>query len=310
MPVVPRTAASRRDVPRATPTWLARWAAQLYQPGILLPTAVALAVIITWPYLPAWAPDLSHDPAYQLTVDELRLPAAHEWIPAEFAARLLERAGATPGRPLSLLRDGLAERIARELELDPWVQSVERVQQHRDGTVTVELTFRRPVLMVSTPRGMYAVDAAGVLLPPEDFAAEDIRRFPLARGVSVLPRVGAGQVWEHPGVRGAARLAVLLAPKGDDTDPWRALGLQAILTPTEPVGGALTYELLTAGDSRIVWGRAPGEDALEPPPEQKLARLVYYRETCGGFETASGPQRIDIRDVDVIYSGALDEARR
>jgi len=159
---------------------------------------------------------------------------------------------------------------------------------------------------------MYAVDGEGVLLPPEDFRAEDIRRFPLARNVSTLPRVGAGDVWSDPAVLGAARLAALLTPQQDETDPWRSLGLAAILLPQSPPNGGqpLTYELQTTGGSRIIWGHAPGGDSLEPSPDQKLARLVYYREQCGGFETAQGPTRIDIRDIEVIYAGALTENRQ
>lgn len=307
MPVVPRTAVRpRAAAPAAAPIWLARLAARLYQPALLLPTALAVAAIVTWPYLPAWAPDLSRDPAYQLTPSRLHLPAGHAWIPSDFADGVLARAGATPQRPLSLLREGLAERIARSLELDPWVEAVHRVQQQRDGTISVELQFRRPVLMVATSRGMYAVDAAGVLLPPESFRAEDVARFPLARQAQSLPSVGAGQVWNDAGVRGAARLAAVLAPHGDDSDPWKSLALTAILIPPATAGDSrLTYELQTTGGSRIIWGHAPDPDSLEPPAEQKLARLIYYREQCGGFEAAHGPTRIDIRGIDVIYAGAL-----
>lgn len=307
----PRAAASATAAPQS---WLARVVRQLYQPGILLPAALALAGIVTWPYLPAWAPDLSHDPAYQLHAAQLQLPTPHAWVPKEVAQRVLDRAGATPEQPLSLLRDGLAERIAKSLDLEPWVQSVTRVEQRRDGTIAVDLTYRRPVLMVSTARGMYAVDVAGVLLPPEDFTAEDIRSFPLARNVTSLPRVGAGEVWQDPAILGAARLAAALAPRGDSSDPWMTHGLTAILLPTAKASASdplpPTYELLTSGGSRIIWGHAPDADSLEPSTEQKLARLTYYREQCGGFETAQGPSRIDIRDIEVIYAGTLPGERR
>jgi hypothetical protein len=309
MAVVPRTTARPKPASAAGPSWAARLLHRLYQPGILFPTALAMGLIVMWPYLPAWAPDLSHDPTYQVTAERLQLPARHRWVPPRFAADVLTRAGATPDHPLSLLVDGLSERIAKSLAADPWVKSVREVRQQRDGTIAVELEFRRPVLMVSTPRGMYAVDAEGVLLPPEDFRAEDIREFPLARGVRSLPQVGAGQVWTEPGVRGAAQLAAVLAPKLDAADPWRSLSLAAILVPSNGGEARATYELLTSGGSRIVWGHAPGADSLEPPVEQKLARLVYYRQQCGGFETAQGPTRIDIRDIDVIHASALSEQR-
>jgi hypothetical protein len=300
--------------PEQPPTWMMRFLRQLYQPGILFPMALAFAAIVTWPYLPAWAPDLSTDPVYQVRAECLRLPESHPWIPADFATRVLERAGATADKPLSLLQDGLAERLARSFALEPWVREVQRVELRRDGTIHVELTYRKPVLMVATARGMYAVDEEGTLLPPEDFRAEDVRRFPLARNPGSLPTVGAGHVWADTGVRGAARLAAALAPTTDDADPWRSLGLAAVLIPPQPPAASkpqpLTYELLTVGGSRIIWGHAPGADSLEPSTEQKLARLAYYREQCNGFETAQGPARIDIRDIEVIYAGALTEERR
>jgi hypothetical protein len=312
MPAVARTAARSRIAAPPAPSRLALWLHQLYQPGILFPTALAVGLIVTWPYLPRWAPDLSREAAYLVSADRLRLPEHHEWIPEDFAEGILVRAGATPERPLSLLMDRLPERISHSLALDPWVESVRQVRQDRDGTIRADVTFRRPVLMIATPRGMYAVDEQGVLLPPEDFSAEDIRRFPIARGIATLPRGGAGETWDVPGLREAARLAAVLAPDQKETDPWRTLGLAAILVPSPSRSGAgpLTFELLTAGGSRIVWGHAPGTDSLEPPAAQKIARLIYYREQCGGFETAQGPSRIDIRDIEVIYAGALDEARR
>ena len=309
----PTRRASRAAVQAATiPPWPMRVFRQFYQPGLLFPLAVALGVIVTWPYLPRWAPDLSSDPAYQVTVERVHIPERHEWVPFEIVERVLARAGATPERPLSLLRDRLSAELAESFAAEPWVKAVREVRRERDGTIKVDLEFRRPALMVSTPRGMYAVDAEAVLLPPQDFRAEDIPRFPLARGATSLPQVGAGQAWNDPVILGAARLAEFLTSVDEDAAAWSRLGLAAIVLPgRESAADRLpSYELETAGGSRIVWGDAPGAESLEPSPKQKLARLIYYREQCGGFETAEGPARIDIRDIEVIYAGALEEQRR
>ena len=266
MPAVARKPAARprAAVPAAPPSWLQRFVRQLYQPGILFPVALALAGIVTWPVLAGVAaPNLSHDPVYHLTAHRLQLPAAHPWLPDDVAERVLDRAGAKPDQPLSLLRDGLAERLAKSLELEPWVKSVTRVEQRRDGTIAVELAYRRPVLMVSTSKGMYAVDIDGVLLPPEDFTAEDIQKFPLARNVRSLPRVGCGG-----GLAGRSRF---WGPHGSPP-----IWLPRAMRPTH--GPSLdsrpfscparrrrrvhrshpAYELLTSGGSRILWGCARG----------------------------------------------------
>jgi len=233
-------AASAR--PRGEASTAVRLLTRVYQPAYLFPLALALGTLITWPYLPRWAPDLSNDPAYQLTPERLDLPKRHAWIPAALADRVLRRAqqvgedGTTnraegEARPLSLLDPQLAARVAAGLAADPWVAEVRRVQVGRDGIVAADVEWRMPALMVSTPRGMYAVDRQGVLLPPEDFRAEDVARFPIARGVTALPQVGAGQVWNDPLLLGAVRLALFLAPRIDSTDPWQKLGLQTIELP-------------------------------------------------------------------------------
>jgi hypothetical protein len=91
----------------------------------------------------------------------------------------------------------------------PWVAAVTAVSTSPDGTVSVGLTFRRPVVVV-TPRGSSPrlVDASGVLLP----------NAPTPPGVAVLagewlpPTVPAGQVWPDPTVTRAAALAAAYQP--------------------------------------------------------------------------------------------------
>jgi len=91
----------------------------------------------------------------------------------------------------------------------PWVAAVAGVTTNPDGTVSVGLTFRKPVVLVavrgSTPR---LVDAAGVLLPAA----------PTPPGVAALsgewlpPTVPAGTVWPDPTVTRAAALAAAYQP--------------------------------------------------------------------------------------------------
>ena len=293
----------------------------MWQPSFLFPVALALGAIVTWPYLPAWEPDFSVDPTFQLTADRLVLPARHRWIPVDFAQRLITRATsevAAGKQHSSVLQPGLAQDLYHAAASEPWVRAVKLVQVQRDGSIQLDLEFRRPVLMVATPRGTYAVDVEGVLLPPEDFTASDVQEFPVARLPRMPPIDGPGMKWGDPDLEGAARLAAVLAPAGDPQDPWRRLGLAAIELPSHlarderaalPEPDAC-YQLITKGGSRILWGRAPGATTLEPPAEQKLARLQYYLDQCGSFESSQGPSRIDIRDIDVIYAGSLSEDRR
>jgi hypothetical protein len=91
----------------------------------------------------------------------------------------------------------------------PWVAAVTGVTTAPDGTVSVGLTFRRPVVVVgvrgSSPR---LVDAAGVLLP----AAPTPTGIAVLAGEWIPPPVPAGSVWPDPTVSRAAQLAAAYHP--------------------------------------------------------------------------------------------------
>jgi hypothetical protein len=296
--------ADTADAPRIG--WLTAFREQWYRPERLLPAALLLTVLFTWPYLLRWAPDLSRELAYQMTPQRLHLPPAHRWVPGDFADRVLARAerwAAAQGRtPLSLLHPALTECLARSLLAEAWVEGVHQVHQHRDGTVRVELVWRRPALMVATSRGMYAVDRHAVLLPPEDFSAADVAKFPLAVGVATWPQGGAGEPWGDPALLGAARLAALLAPRLDADDPWEQWGLATIVLPAlardggEPSAVREPYRLMTRGGVEILWGDPPGVETLEPRTEEKLARLELHLKRSGGVERPHEVIRIDLRE--------------
>lgn len=295
----------------ASPAALAvRLVRRLYQPSVLFPTAVSLAMIITWPYLAAWAPDLRGRTEFRLSADRILLSPRAEWTPHDLTERVLQRAGI---QHASLLDDDLTERLARAFQDEPWVKQVRSVSKRRGGLVNVELDYRRPVLMAATTAGVYPVDEDGVLLPPTDFTPQNVARFPLARNVRSFPSGPAGQPWGDPVVAGAARLAARLIARDAGACAWDRWDLEAILLPTpdaaSPLPEDLSYQLQTRGGSQIVWGQAPGGSSLEPPVEVKLERLNYYLQQCGSFETAAGPSRIDITGFDVIRAKSLQGAQ-
>lgn len=100
----------------------------------------------------------------------------------------------------------LSDRLTAAFRKHPWVAGVGGVSVAADGTVTVGLTFRVPVLAVRWRGGgeseLRAVDAAGVLLPTDAPTA----------GLAVLanertgPKPAVGQVWPERDVPRAAEL--------------------------------------------------------------------------------------------------------
>jgi hypothetical protein len=99
--------------------------------------------------------------------------------------------------------------LSAAFAMHPWVAAVTGVTAGPDGAVTVGLTFRQPVLVVSVHgEGPRLVDATGVLLPVA----------PTPTGVTVLvgevlpPTVPAGAVWPDPIVKRAAEWSTIYKP--------------------------------------------------------------------------------------------------
>lgn len=282
-----------------------------YRPQILLLLAIFGAVAVLHPYVRDWLPDPGASPDYQFTAREMHVTPPNRWVPRDLVEQVVRRAG-LPDQ-FSLLDDGLVAKLAAAFEAHPWVSRVVQVRASRETGIVVDLEYRVPVMMVDTIRGAYPVDVAGVLLPPADFSDSEAARFPHLQNVKSNPAGPAGVAWGDVIVIGGARLAATLAPEQNLSRYWDRFQLEAIVAPRPGRADAaladLTYELRTRGQSRIVWGRPPGGDELEPPPSQKLARLEQYLSRYGSFDAPHGPYRIDIRHFEVIEVGSLPEAK-
>ncbi len=160
------------------------------------------------------------------------------------------------------------------------------------GKVYVELTYRRPVAMVSAPDGYFPVDADGVLLPSKDFDPSDPARYVEIITPYPEPTGDVGTPFGRPGVAGAARIAGLLSAHR------RRLGLKSIHVEYQELAGRLRaqFRLRTAGGSIIEWGSAPGhEQRDESPARQKVRRLVQLAATRSSLAMPGKPQWIDVR---------------
>lgn len=271
--------------------------------------ALLIGGVYLYPSLRAWLPDLDSQPEYRFRTSDLRTNAPHRWVPANLTERVLSDAGVP--EEVSLLDESLAPRIAAAFAAQPWVAGVETVRISRHHGIEVRLTYRVPVLMVETQGGggMYPVDRDGILLPPADFTPDDIAEFPKLRGIESPPTGGSGSAWGNPVVLAGARLAEVLTPDGDLERYWRRFQLSAIEPAQEEAGVPVTFELATAAGSRIIWGRPPGEDELEPSVEQKLGRLESYFAGQGGSDSPQSRRRIDIRHFDAIEVISLEGAQ-
>lgn len=312
MPRNPTTAAPATPRPRTSQT-RARVNAVArtgYRPRLLLALAVAAGLAMLAPYVKSWFPNLAVLEEFQFSTRDIDITPPNRWVPPDLVAQVVRRGG-LPER-VSLLEPELVRRVAEAFADDPWVARVVRVAISRNRGIEAELEYRVPVLMVETARGVYPVDVDAVLLPPGDFSESDARMFPLLRNVKTQPGGAAGTPWGDNVVLGGARLAAALAPEQDLARYWDRFQLASIEAPVpknaQPQLEDLAYELATRGGTRIVWGRPPGGDDLEPSPAQKLGRLEQYLTNYGSFEAPHGPYRIDIRHFEVIEVSTLDDA--
>ncbi|WP_373649534.1 cell division protein FtsQ/DivIB [Schlesneria sp. DSM 10557] len=269
--------------------WL-RW---LFQPLRLLRVALLAGVAAASPYVVEKLPDLSQRSEYRIALSQVQLvppPAAP--VPLNLIDQVAEQSGLPD--ELSLLENSLTDDLAAAFGRHPWVAEVVQVRKSFPASVTIELKYRRPVLLANVPGGQVPLDANGIVLPTADFSPADKKNYPTLRNVSALPRVRAGMVWSDPAILAAARLAETLA------DKWQSLKFEAISIPrevdpaTEPHDVLL--ELVGQGGSHIVWGRPPGSDHPgELEASQKIRRLEKYLADFGDYAQPNGPYEIDIR---------------
>jgi hypothetical protein len=229
---------------------------------------------------------------YRLDPRNIEVTPPPPWIRTDVKAEVIRNASLDAA--LSVLDENLTVNIAQAFALHPWVAKVTRVSKHHPARVEVEVVYRQPVVMVEVSGGLLPVDGDGVLLPSDDFSPAEARKYPRLSEVKTVPIGPQGTRWGDARVAGGAKLAALLMAD------WQAFKLARIV-PTVPPAGVrssddTSYELVSQGGTRILWGHAPGsERAGDPSAADKLERLKRYLAQHGSFEAASGAQVLDVR---------------
>lgn len=287
--------------------WWSRMIHGALQPRILGTIVLAGLFVVVIPAIPSLWPTISQRDRFKLSVDAIELTAASNWAPHDVALRVAAEHPEWSDR--SLLDRTLVADLAEAFAKHPWIEKVDRVEKTRQGRVIVQVTYRTPVAMIETYRGLYPVDAQGVLLPPSDFSITESNQLPRLEGIKSLPNGKPGQPWGDPIVVAGAKLCSELIPKGTLDTHWTRFGLKAVIAPPPPSTGPadipepLVFQLVTNGTEKnnyqdgrlIIWGRAPGDDALEPTVAQKLGRLEEYLNRFKSLEQPEDGQVLDLR---------------
>jgi hypothetical protein len=264
----------------------------LFRPKTLLFLATVVAAIAFLPRLSKLIPDLNQRAEYLLATEAIVITPPEKWVPKDLLQQVIEQSGLP--KTVSILDKDLNSHLAEAFDRHPWVEEVVEIRKTKPARIEVALIYRKPVVMIEVPDGMYPVTANGFLLPPKDFSGRDIKFFPVVRNARSSPRGPAGTLWGDVAVSGAARLASVLERH------WREFDLIAIQIPLTTEANLtlddLIYSLTTSGGSRIIWGRVPGSNYPgELSTEQKIGKLKKYLSDFGRFENPNGPYEIDIR---------------
>jgi hypothetical protein len=248
------------------------------------------------------APIVARDPQYLLSAERIKITPAPPWIRSDIKAQVLRDSGLIGNFSVLDDWDSLARRVKDAFALHPWVASVERITRRLPSSLEVELKYRRPVAAIESGdmSGVMflPVDENGIRLPEGDLTETERRYLPRVSGVQGRPLVG--DKWDDPRVLGGVRLAARLA------DVWQQLRLVEILanvpSSSRDDKPFYTFELVTTGGTRIIWGATPGQESSfgESAFDQKRKRLIDYASQHGKLETLDGPAVLDVRSDLII----------
>jgi hypothetical protein len=261
--------------------------------GLVLTAAVIVGAIAAalWGWQ-RWGAAAMRSAEYVLTPEQISVTPQPAWIRTDVKAEVIRNAGIAQ---LNLREPKLVEQLARAFALHPWVASVVRVEKRYPAEVRVELAYRRPVAVVPVvlqgQSRLLFIDDQSVLLPTSDFDADQAQDYLRIANTSEMPAGVYGTPWGSERIRGAARVAAVLA------DCWQPLGLYQIDSVKVP-GGRVVYEVRTQRGARVLWGVVPGNEPRgEPSADQKVAVLVRHLKEKGSLVQAAESTTIDLREI-------------
>ncbi len=244
-----------------------------------------------------YASTIARHPQYQLTAEHIKITPPPPWIRSDIKSQVLRDSGLLAN--VSVLDDWetLSRRITEAFQFHPWIAAVRKISKRLPSSLDVELEYRRPVAAVESSDAsgisFLPIDEHAVRLPEADLTDAERRYLPRISDVSGRPLVG--DAWKDPRVVDGARLAAGLA------DVWQQLRLVEIIASSQPVargdGQLYSFEIVTSGGTRIVWGAAPDQQILtnESTFAEKRKRLLDFAAQNGKLELIDGPKSVDVR---------------
>ena len=282
---------------------------RIFQPKWLVIAALIGVALVMFPKVKAIKTNLQDRREYIITMDDVRISEPPPHVPHDFISGVYFRSQLP--RQLSLLDESTLLKFADAFIADPWVADIRRVQKDFPSYIYLDIVYRTPAAMVKVGDGLYPIDEAGIVLPPQNFTRDEALRYPIITNVRSVPSGANGTPFGDPVVHGAARLARALTPIDQPGESvWNRFDLAEIRvprmqSPDEPIDD-LIFELGTNSGSTIVWGRAPGiAHPAELTVAQKIGRLESYVASYGGFDQQDLAYELDIRHWKEISRRAI-----
>ncbi len=291
------------------------WKRLLFDPRSLTLMGLLCFIPLIITLLGQFGNSLLEEERFQVTRDSFQINEPPEGVPDDILSRTWRKTKWP--EQFSILEPGLSRKLGKAFEQSPWVAKVKRLELKPPSIVEVELEYREPVALVKCAHGYFPIDRDGVLLPPADFSAADLARYPLIVSPRSNPQGPAGTHWGDLSIWGAARLAELLTPDHQLNTYWKKYDLASIqfsgevdlLNASPDQLRRITYRLVTRKGSEIIWGIAPEiPDPAEPDAETKLKRLALYFQHIGGTSAGQKPVEIDLRRWKNIARRPLPES--
>lgn len=256
-----------------------------------LVAVVALIVLATMGWK-QWGPTIVGTPAYALDESKFDVTPQPPYIHGNVKRDAI-RAGGLTG--VSILDPKLIDKVQHAFAVQTWVASVKRITKQHPARVVVELEYRRPVAMVEVmqgeERGLLPVDAEGVLLPPEDFSANQVKKYLRIACGPTQPQGPVGTSWGDARITAAASIAASLG------ELWQKLQLYRIVYTGDDANSAPSFDLVTRDGSKVIWGHAPGQEASgEATASEKVAQLAAWHEHNGPLSAAGDKREINVRN--------------
>ncbi|MCU0709377.1 MAG: hypothetical protein MUF23_13895 [Pirellula sp.] len=243
------------------------------------PAILLLVGYLGWRYYGAKALDGTF---YAIKPENIHLTNTPPWLKTDIVKQVFEGSGL--GK-MSLLDDQSSAVVARAFDAHPWIRKTYRVQRMAGGQILVNVEYRTPIAMVHcetegdaatggvTQENFLPIDTDGYLLPTQDFSQADIPSYLLiyAKNIRASDHRRVGTPLGDSQITEAVQLCRALLPIRSDAN------LVAIYVyPSRRAGKAKwMLELATRGGPRIIWGSAPGLEAIDEPSAQlKIRRLL------------------------------------